>query len=210
MATATETKTTKTAFVTDFLKENPTANPDVVNEAWAKAGNDGSVSPSLVTKLRSDLGLAGNIRSTPKASVTTPTKKPEKATRKSEGKSSFIKELLVDNAQANAAAVNKAWKAAGMKGSISNSLVSNVRFKLGLAGNLRRGPKSAVPKKTGGKTEAATVHAKRHPGDREQMLVEVEDKIDGLIFELLGIGGVEKAVDTLRAARRAVIHAQKA
>jgi hypothetical protein len=210
MATATETKTTKTAFVTDFLKENPTANPAVVNHAWAKAGNDGTVSPSLVTKLRSDLGLSGNSRTTPRTSVASPTKKPVKATRKSQGKSSFLKELLVDNPQANAAAANKAWNAAGMKGSISNSLVSNVRFKLGLAGNLRRGPKSAVPKKTGGKTEAATVHAKRHPGDREQMLVEVEDKIDGLIFELLGIGGVEKAVDTLRAARRAVIHAQKA
>lgn len=31
------------------------------------------------------------------------------------------------------------------------------------------------------------------------MLAEVESKIDSLIFDLLEIGGVEKAVDTLRA-----------
>jgi hypothetical protein len=42
------------------------------------------------------------------------------------------------------------------------------------------------------------------------MLNEVEAKIDELVFELLGIGGVEKAVDTLRAARRVVVRAQKA
>ena len=45
--------------------------------------------------------------------------------------------------QANAAAVNQAWKKAGMKGSMSNSLVSNIGFKLGLAGNLPKGPKPA-------------------------------------------------------------------
>ena len=210
MATATATKTTKTAFVTDFLKENPTANPEVVNEAWAKAGNPGTVSPSLVSKLRFDLGLSGNIPTTPKTSVASPTTKPVKASRKSQGKSSFLKELLVDHPQVNAAAANKAWMKAGMKGTISVSLVGKVRSDLGLTGNLPKGRQPAVSKKTGGKTKADAVQPKHRPGNRERLLVEVEDKIDGLIFELLGIGGVEKAVDTLRAARRVVIHAQKA
>jgi hypothetical protein len=41
---------------------------------------------------------------------------------------------------------------------------------LGLTGNLRRGPKSAVSKKTGGKMKADGVHVKRRPGNREQMV----------------------------------------
>jgi hypothetical protein len=210
MATATATKTTKTAFVTDFLKENPTAKTTVVNEVWTKAGNTGSVSPSLVSNLRTDLGLKGNIRSTPRASVAFPTKKSEKATRKSEGKSSFLKELLVDHPQANAATANKAWKKAGMKGTISVSLVTKVRSDLGLAGNIRPGPQPVVSKKSGGKTKAEAVQAKRRPGNREQKLAEVEAKIDSLIFDLLEIGGIEKAEDALRAARRVVVRAQKA
>jgi hypothetical protein len=219
MATATATKTTKSAFLTGFFKKNPTANFTAVNEAWTKAGNSGAVSPSLVSKLRFELGLSGNIRSTLRTSVASPTiqsSKPEKATRKSQGKSPFIKEVLVDNPQANAAVINKAWKAAGMKGTISVSLVNKVRSDLGLTGYLRRGPKSAVAKKTGGKTPSVGAHATRSPatkrrlGNREQMLAEVESKIDSLIFELLEIGGVEKAEDSLRAARRVVVRAQKA
>jgi hypothetical protein len=217
MATATaSTKTTKSAFLTGFLQKNPTANQDVVNEAWMKAGYTGSVSRSLVGKLRTDLGLSGNTRTKPtttkpEAQTTTkPTEPRAKRHGRDQGKSSFIKELLVDHPQANADAVNRAWKKAGMKGTISISLVGKVRSDLGLTGNLPKGRKPAVSKKTGGKTKAAGVHAKRHPGNREQMLVGVEDKIDRLIFELLEIGGVEKAEDALRAARRVVVRAQKA
>jgi hypothetical protein len=42
------------------------------------------------------------------------------------------------------------------------------------------------------------------------MLAEMESRIDGLIFDLLEIGGIEKAEDALRAARRVVGRAQKA
>jgi hypothetical protein len=209
METATATKTTKSAFLTGFLTKNPNANVTAVNQAWAKAGNPGTVSPSLVTKLRSDLGLSGNIRTTTKAAKTS-SKASRKTRGRRQGKSAFIKEFLFDNPQANTAAVNEAWTKEGMKGAISSSLVNNMRSKLGLGGNLRKGPKPTVSKKPGGKTKADAVQAKRPPGNREQKLVEVEDKIDGLIFELLGIGGVEKAVDTLRAARRVVVRAQKA
>lgn len=210
MATATAPKMTKSAFLTGFLKKNPTANPDVVNEAWAKAGYTGSVSRSLVGKLRTDLGLSGNIlakptTTKPKANTTTkPTEPKSKGRGQDQGKSSFIKELLVDHPQANADAVNKAWKKAGMKGSISVSLVNKMRSKLGLAGNLPKGRKTA----TTGRTQTAST--KRRPGNRERMLVEVESRIDSLIFDLLEIGGVEKAEDALRAARRVIVRAQKA
>jgi hypothetical protein len=222
MATATARRTSKTAFLTGFFKKNPTANSTAVNRAWAKAGNPGKVSPSLVSKLRSGLGLAGNIRTTtrtPVAAPTTKTARPGKTAPNSKGKSSFIKEVLFDDPKANTAAVNRVWKANGMKGTISASLVNKVRSDLGLTGNLRTGAKASVSKKATRKTGKAPtvgVHVspssekKHRPGNRERMLAEVEDKIDRLVFELLEIGGVEKAEDALRAARRVLVRAQKA
>ena len=61
---------------------------------------------------------------------------PATATR-NQGKSNFVREVLNDNPQANAAAVNEAWRAAGRPGRISAGLVNNLRFRLGLSGNLR-------------------------------------------------------------------------
>jgi hypothetical protein len=49
-------------FVKEFLNDNPQATHKVVSEAWKKAGMEGTVSETLVTKIRSDLGLAGNVR----------------------------------------------------------------------------------------------------------------------------------------------------
>jgi hypothetical protein len=53
----------KTLFVTEFLGQNPHANANTVNEAWKSEGKDGTISATLVNKLRSSLGLAGNLRS---------------------------------------------------------------------------------------------------------------------------------------------------
>src|SRR6516162_5315874 len=61
---------------------------------------------------------------------------PATATR-SQGKGMFVKELLVDNPHANTQDVIEAWQAAGMKGTISASLISKVRSESGLAGNPR-------------------------------------------------------------------------
>ena len=90
-----------------------------------------------------------------------------------------------------------------MKGTISRSLVGKVRSDLGLAGNLPKGRKTA----SSGRTQTTPATSRRT--SRERMLFEVEDKIDRLIFDLLEIGGVEKAEDALRAARRVVVRAQK-
>jgi hypothetical protein len=62
---------------------------------------------------------------------------PGAATR-NQGKSQFVRDVLSDNPRANAAIVNEAWRAAGMAGSISSGLVNNLRFRMGLSGNLRR------------------------------------------------------------------------
>jgi hypothetical protein len=49
-------------FVKEVLNNNPYANAEAVNDAWQKAGFDGSISPTLVNKMRSQMGLAGNLR----------------------------------------------------------------------------------------------------------------------------------------------------
>src|SRR5271157_2107496 len=68
------------------------------------------------------------------------------AKTRDQGKTSFVKELLIDHPTANTKAVNKAWSAAGMEGTISETLVNKTRSHMGLAGNLRG--------KRGTKTEA--------------------------------------------------------
>jgi hypothetical protein len=52
----------KSAFVRDFLRKNPTANRKAVEEAWRSAGREGPVQSSLVSNLRRELGLRGSRR----------------------------------------------------------------------------------------------------------------------------------------------------
>ena len=58
---------------------------------------------------------------------------PARVTR-SQGKSMFVKEVLNDNPLANAAAVNEAWRAAGMSGGISATLVTQYTVPDGAGG----------------------------------------------------------------------------
>ena len=61
--------------------------------------------------------------------------RPVKA--RDQGKTSFVKKLLIGHPMANTKAVNEAWSAAGMQGTISETLVNKTRSHMGLAGNLR-------------------------------------------------------------------------
>ena len=70
---------------------------------------------------------------------------------KTQGKTSFVKKFLTDNPQANAKAVNEAWTAAGMKGTISHPIVSDIRKRLGLIGNQPGKNKTAAKAKPGTK-----------------------------------------------------------
>ena len=60
------------------------------------------------------------------------------------GKTSFVKDFLNANPQGNTKEVNEAWTAAGMKGTISHPIISQVRKKLGLTGNLRGNSETAA------------------------------------------------------------------
>lgn len=71
MVTAANTKMTKTAFVTALLQKNPKTTVKTAKAAWAEAGYPGTLSGTLVSKLRSDLGFAGNIRAARKSKVVT-------------------------------------------------------------------------------------------------------------------------------------------
>jgi hypothetical protein len=53
----------KTDFVKNVLANDNRANTKAVNDAWKAAGREGQISPTLVNKLRSSLGFAGNLRS---------------------------------------------------------------------------------------------------------------------------------------------------
>jgi hypothetical protein len=59
MATGSVVNQGKTPFVEKYFASHPDGNLETVNDAWTAAGNAGSVSESLVGKIRSRLGLTG-------------------------------------------------------------------------------------------------------------------------------------------------------
>jgi hypothetical protein len=121
----------------------------------------------------------------------------------------FVKEVLNDDPQANAAAVNRAWRAAGMSGSISTSLVSNVRSRMGLSGN-RRGGRRTRTKSAGTKRgrppmkvqAGANANAPTMRRGRNRGLMDLEVAIDRLLMKVAGIGRLPEVEDELRKARR--------
>ena len=186
MATATKSQN-KTSFVKDFLKVNPKGNAKAVNEAWAAAGMTGTIGATLVNKMRSDLGLTGNLRATSKPKTAAKTKSATKISKKasSPGKSMFVKEFLNDHPQSNVDTVIDAWQAAGFDGTISATLVNKMRAMLGLTGNLRGTPRTSTNGKatsTGKKAEdlvrrpplrqrattRSTVHSPERTGSRHR------------------------------------------
>jgi hypothetical protein len=135
---------------------------------------------------------------------------PATATR-NQGKSKFVKEVLNDNPQANAAAVNEAWQAAGMPGSISAGLVNHLRFRLGLSGNLRGGRRKST-RATGTRRGRPPVQVRTGAKEstraktrgRESGLMDVEVEIDRLLMKVVEIGQLPEVEDALRRVRRQI------
>jgi hypothetical protein len=148
---------------------------------------------------------------------------------KSQGKTGFVKEFLNDHPQANTKTVNEAWTGAGMDGTISPSLVKQVRSELGLTGNLRAATKTRPSTKTnagttktqssgarrGAKPKATSTGVQtrsttaRKPATqiqpsraRSTLLNEVESDLDRLIFKLMGIAELAGIEENLRQTRR--------
>jgi hypothetical protein len=128
----------KSAFLRELYKKNPNANVAAVNEAWKRAGKPGTISAPLMHLVRSQMGITKKRGAQPKVKAPVMAK-PALSVRTSpgrgllrapllrnEGKTAFVKELLQANPQASPKAVNDAWKGAGKKGTISESLVVKV------------------------------------------------------------------------------------
>jgi hypothetical protein len=72
----------KSMFVKEFLNDHPQGNVDAVNEAWQAAGFNGTISRTVVDKMRASLGLTGNLRGNTKKSKTSAQRKKRGRPRK--------------------------------------------------------------------------------------------------------------------------------
>jgi hypothetical protein len=81
MATGPGVNQGKSAFLEEFLPGNRDANLEAVNKAWTAAGHEGTVSESLLGKIRSKLGLTGK-RTATEPVVESPKKSQSKAPAK--------------------------------------------------------------------------------------------------------------------------------
>jgi hypothetical protein len=231
MATATRSES-KSAFIEQLLRQDPYANFKSVNEAWAASGHEGTISQALVNKMRSEAGLSGNLRTKEKPDTTGPSKseapaqvgmkrsRRPKVRARDQGKTPFVEEFLNEHPEGNVRAVNEAWQAAGFDGTISPTLVHQMRARLGLTGNLRGKTEKAEaasptkpstgkkrgrkPKGTTPETSPATTggETRGRKSARTSGLLELEGDIDRLIFKLMGVGDLPEIEGSLRQARR--------
>ena len=147
MATTATAAPGKTSFVKEFLQGNPQANAKAVNEAWTAAGMKGTISHPIISQVRKQLGLTGNLpgKTRNAAREKAASNMPGTATV-TPGKTSFVKQFLNANPQGKTKDVNEAWQAAGFEGTISPTLVNKTRVKL--TGNLRGNSKTAAKEKS--------------------------------------------------------------
>jgi len=61
----------KSMFLKEYLLDHPDSEKAAIDEAWREAGNQAAISSSLISKVRSDLGLTGKGRGKAKATATT-------------------------------------------------------------------------------------------------------------------------------------------
>ena len=149
MATTATAVPGKTSFVKEFLHGNPQANAKAVNEAWTAAGMKGTISHPIISQVRKQLGLTGNLPGkTRKAAKKKAASNVLRTATPTPGKTSFVKEFLNANPQGNTKAVNEAWRAAGFEGTISPTLVNKTRVKMNLTGNLGGNSRTAAKEKS--------------------------------------------------------------
>jgi hypothetical protein len=151
MATSPVVNQGKTAFVEEYLKGHRDANLEAVKKAWTAAGHEGTVSESLVSTVRRELGLTGKKGASGGSNTVPAAKgkaqsskvaKPKIASKAEEapsptkgvGKTEFIREQLRRDANVGVKAIVRAWSAAGNEGTLSDNLVYKTRADLGIKG----------------------------------------------------------------------------
>ena len=151
---------------------------------------------------------------------------PATATR-NQGKTLFVKETLIDHPTANPKFVNEAWKAAGMEGTISETLVNKMRSQLKLTGNLRgtRSSKKGQDIRLEGDHlgQDARAESKERAGRLARQAsperpvsvqpaavsasTELEAELDRLLFSVMSLGDLPEVEKALRQTRRALYSA---
>jgi hypothetical protein len=203
----------KTSFVKEFLHDNPQANAKAVNEAWTAAEMKGTISHPIISQVRKQLGLTGNLPGkTRKAAKEKAASNMPRTATPTPGKTSFVKQFLNDHPDGTTKTVNEAWQAAGFDGTISRTVVDKTRALLGLTGNLRgktkktKGKATSTGKKFGRPRKETTAMVNLQPRGRKSArtlaLTELEADIDRLIFKVMGVGDLTEIEDSLRRARR--------
>ena len=156
MATAPVADQGKGKFLREFLRSNRDAKVVDATAAWQAEGHDDGISESLVSKIRSELGLTGKRGSNGRATGDTGSKKAQSPQNGSLGKgkklagsplppvvledskgpskSAFVGEVLGHKPEANLKATNEAWEAAGHEGTISSSIFFKVKRERGASG----------------------------------------------------------------------------
>jgi hypothetical protein len=133
----------------------------------------------------------------------------------------FVKEVLNDNPDASTAEVNERWRASGMSGTISSSLVSNTRTRMRQTGKLprkrgRRGAAAGAGERGAGRRAAGRRHGRpRHQAEpagdgaapilsrgRERELMNLEVEIDRVLMKVAQAGEFPEVENALRKVRR--------
>ena len=142
------------------------------------------------------------------------------AKTRDQGKTSFVKEVLIDNPLANTKAVNDAWSEAGMDGTISETLVNKMRARMGLTGQTcaasgaaKKGAEASTKRPSTGKkrgrkpsqeigtnSERKTTHAATRSGKQNDLLVELEAELDRLLFRVMNLGELDEVESSLAEA----------
>ncbi len=114
-----------------------------------------------------------------------------------QGKSMFIKEILVDHPEASHQEIVRAWQSSGMPGSISATLVSRVRKREGISGKRKPGRRPAA-------ITATVVQAPRSASNSPNAgrLMELEVEIDRVLKKVVELGSLTQVEDVLRKTRR--------
>ena len=73
----------KSGFLKESFVDHPDAGKATIDEAWQEAGNEDTISKSLIGRIRKDLGLTGKGRAKAKTSSKVGTRKPSSPAPKS-------------------------------------------------------------------------------------------------------------------------------
>jgi hypothetical protein len=110
MATVKTKTEGKSGFLKEFFVDHLDASKATIDEAWQEAGNEDTISKSLISKIRKDLALTGKGRSKAKMSRNVGARKPSSHAPKPTAHKTSPKAGSRTTAKANSEHTTKALK----------------------------------------------------------------------------------------------------